>query len=644
MPITSFSLFLEAATAKYGDLYTYFPTDIFRHDKKIEFTCSKHGRLAQTPKLHLSIGCPKCSLERYSSKRINNSFLILKRKACEIYGDKYKYISYDGRRVTIECPKHGIFYKQPSLFLNGEDCPSCRGLNSESRNRKCAEEFKEKARAVHGDKYGYDKVNYISSHKKVEIQCRKHGSFWQAVTNHLKNHGCPFCSGRKLHIGSIESEIKEFYGEDSVLLNPTEITKFNSILKIRTHKKEINIQLKVFRSQQTNKIRSQSSDYKLKSSYRSRTRSLVAREKYEESSLEFLGCDPSNYKKYIDIFAANKTEKYDIDHKFPCSAFDLSDSMSIRCCFNYRNTQKIDRSDNTAKKAKILDHFSILPTKIEKILNIEDSLRLNSIEFETCFIIDNIYSDIYISSKNIAIRFYSNYECSKGALARDRAIFNLHGVELLQVLDTELIKQFDVVLSRIYAKIGLIKNKIPARKTTVVEITKTQKANFLNTNHLQKNDKSKIDLGLIYEGEIVAVMTFCKSRIALGNKSLNSEELSRFCCKTNTIVQGGANKLFKYFIRNFEFDKIVSYSEHRWGNGNVYTNLGFTKVSETVPGYYYYHLDNPLDIKHRFNFRKSMLSKRFGESIYEKEEEICKDNNYFRIYNSGNSVYEYYKN
>lgn len=55
------------------------------------------------------------------------------------------------------------------------------------------EEFIAKAKEVHGDKYDYSKVEYVSAHGKVCIICPKHGEFWQAPTSHICGRGCPIC-------------------------------------------------------------------------------------------------------------------------------------------------------------------------------------------------------------------------------------------------------------------------------------------------------------------------------------------------------------------------------------------------------------------------------------------------------------------
>lgn len=59
--------------------------------------------------------------------------------------------------------------------------------------RLTTEEFIEKAKAVHGDKYDYSKVIYVNNHSKINILCRKHGLFSQIANTHLKGSGCKEC-------------------------------------------------------------------------------------------------------------------------------------------------------------------------------------------------------------------------------------------------------------------------------------------------------------------------------------------------------------------------------------------------------------------------------------------------------------------
>lgn len=93
--------------------------------------------------------------------------------------------------------------------------------------RLTTQEFIQKAREIHGDKYDYSKVNYINHQTKVEIICSKHGSFFQVPNNHLRGAGCLKCKHEyvaNLQRGSKEDFIikankihNNFYNYDKVI-------------------------------------------------------------------------------------------------------------------------------------------------------------------------------------------------------------------------------------------------------------------------------------------------------------------------------------------------------------------------------------------------------------------------------------------
>ncbi len=59
------------------------------------------------------------------------------------------------------------------------------------------EEFIERAKSVHGEKYDYSKTEYIDSKTKVCIICPIHGEFWQIPFGHLNGANCPICNSKK---------------------------------------------------------------------------------------------------------------------------------------------------------------------------------------------------------------------------------------------------------------------------------------------------------------------------------------------------------------------------------------------------------------------------------------------------------------
>ena len=188
-------------------------------------------------------------------------------------------------------------------------------------------------------------------------------------------------------------------------------------------------------------------------------------------------------------------------------------------------------------------------------------------------------------------------------------------------------------------KLGKTPNKIFARKTEIKEINDNKIIrDFLNKNHIQGFIGSKIKLGLFYNDELVSLMTFGELRKSLGQSDKKgSYELLRFCNKLNTSVVGGASKLFKYFINNFEFNEITSYADRSISNGNLYVSLGFNFEKYTSPNYYYI-IDGVR--KHRFGFRKDKLVKE-GFDLTKTEIQIMSERKINRIYNSGNIKFIY---
>lgn len=61
--------------------------------------------------------------------------------------------------------------------------------------------FIERATNVHGNKYDYSNVDYISNKIKVCITCPVHGEFWQRPKDHLHGQGCPGCANKKGGVG-----------------------------------------------------------------------------------------------------------------------------------------------------------------------------------------------------------------------------------------------------------------------------------------------------------------------------------------------------------------------------------------------------------------------------------------------------------
>lgn len=113
------------------------------------------------------------------------------------HGDKYQYskVHYvsNNVKVIISCPKHGDFYQTPSSHMIGKGCSKCGKDKLSEKYRFTTEQFVERAKRVHGDKYDYSEVAYLKQSVKVKIKCHKHGFFTQLPGNHLAGYECFKC-------------------------------------------------------------------------------------------------------------------------------------------------------------------------------------------------------------------------------------------------------------------------------------------------------------------------------------------------------------------------------------------------------------------------------------------------------------------
>jgi len=76
--------------------------------------------------------------------------------------------------------------------------------------RLTTDEFVDRAKKIHGDRYDYSYVHYKNAHEDVLIICRLHGEFTMEATNHIHiPRGCPICSRGGTNIERFMSKIRE---------------------------------------------------------------------------------------------------------------------------------------------------------------------------------------------------------------------------------------------------------------------------------------------------------------------------------------------------------------------------------------------------------------------------------------------------
>jgi len=261
--------------------------------------------------------------------------------------------------------------------------------------------------------------------------------------------------------------------------------------------------------------------------------------------------------------------------------------------------------------------------------------------------------DIFISSLNIAIEYdglfwhseiggkkYKNYHLNKTTACKDKQIRLIHIFEDEWIYKQEIVKN---KLIHIFNK--NLSDKIYARKCDIRLLNADVCNEFLDLNHIQGKDMASLRVGAYYNNELVAVMTFGALRIALGNiAKKNQWEMYRFCTHLNKRVIGIGSKLLSYFIKNYNPEYILSYSDVRWSNTdkNIYKSLGFTSINKNTGPNYWYLGKNYNKRIYRYNFRKHNLKDifpNFDSNLTEWQN--MQLNGYDRIWDCGNLKHEW---
>lgn len=184
--------FLEQCLNKFGSKYDYSKVEYINTKTKVCIICPIHGEFWQTPEQHLKgKGCPKCL-----GKNLTTQDWV--KQANIVHNNKYIYSKTNFKKghekVIITCPIHGDFEQQATSHLQGNGCPRCKDEKIKASKSKGTEQFIQEAKKVHGNKYNYDKTDYVNNRTKVVITCPVHGDFEQIPYVHLQGSGCSKCN------------------------------------------------------------------------------------------------------------------------------------------------------------------------------------------------------------------------------------------------------------------------------------------------------------------------------------------------------------------------------------------------------------------------------------------------------------------
>jgi len=294
-------------------------------------------------------------------------------------------------------------------------------------------------------------------------------------------------------------------------------------------------------------------------------------------------------------------------------------------------------------------------------IGLKEFLEKNNIKFleNTRKILNNGYElDFYIPENNLAIEINGTLWHFVDKIAESRYDGDMrlaakyHFNKFIEC-KTKKIKLFQIyehqwrnpVKRRIWESrlaVSLkIKNvkRIYGRKCEIKEISSTEAKCFFDETHLDGGIYARINLGLFYNGKIVAAMSFGKSRFNKKHEK-NEWELYRYSTSLYTTVIGGASKLLNFFVKKYTNtgDIIVSFSNNDYSDGGLYKKLGFEFAGYSES---FFYADRSNRIYNRLSLQKHKLPKILNidekELEYKTANEILEEHGIKKIYTSGQS-------
>lgn len=277
----------------------------------------------------------------------------------------------------------------------------------------------------------------------------------------------------------------------------------------------------------------------------------------QATSLQRYGCKaPGNNPRACSKRATTMLERYGVRYAMQNPEIKKKAQLNSRSTSKFLKLAQV--SDNAVYSDRCEQLVEMLPND-----QIEHGFKIADVLYE----LKSTDTNTLIDFDATAYRHDKYYHRDKSQLAEE------NGYRCIHVFDWDDLEKIMQLLTK-------PTRRVFARKCTIYRLNKNVGDEFLQQHHIQGTCRGQLlYLGLVYEGELLQVMTFGKSRF---DKNYDVE-LLRLCTKPGVVVVGGASKLFSYATNEYGLSKIISYCDRAKFNGDVYTRIGMQLKRITPP-------------------------------------------------------------
>lgn len=366
--------------------------------------------------------------------------------------------------------------------------------------------------------------------------------------------------------------------------------------------------------------------------------------------------NPSKNKEVIKKIKTTTKTKYGVENYAQINIPpDVLDKLNDKSWLEFQHiTRKLSQKDISQElgvtQAAICLYFKKhnITTKQFKESSGQREVKkyLESIYDETILsnkknIIPRTEIDIFLPNNNLAIEYNGIYwHSEKNGKDKNYHVTKLrecekNNIRLITILDIEWLYKKEIVKSIIS---GVLNNstKIMASMCRVKHIERAEADLFLEQNHIKGASNSVINIGLIFNNDIVCLMYLNKTNIGFN--------LLGYSSRIFTDVVGGCELLFSFFVDEYKPSIIYSLSDNRWIDDIFLNILEFKLVKNEDPKCMYFRCNNVNELLSEDLFQTQNLENILN--IYNpnlSEWQNIKNNNYNRIYDCGWKKWEWIK-
>ena len=332
------------------------------------------------------------------------------------------------------------------------------------------------------------------------------------------------------------------------------------------------------------------------------------------------------------------------------NAFVLSDSAHMEFHTLYGH--------NTTEKDLFLFRYNYLFSKFKSCIEaVFPSLVFTKYEDNNILHLEEIASNtviVYIvpelfNQKTLQLIDSSSFLERSKLLSTHVSKLRALGKKIFVLYSSEWEQKQNKIVNFLSSMFGLHTNKLFARNCFAKEITKLEAKQFLDLEHIQgASNGARYFYGLFTKtNELVSVMTFGKHhrKQSIWNNA-STIILDRFAVKTLFHIPGAASKLLAFAVTKLKqnnISTIISWSDSRISNGNLYNKLGFTLYDTLKPDYVYYCSKESVENKATI-LQGKQANKKSCLGIKDSkitELEYTQSIGKFRLYDCGKKVWQY---